>query len=410
MDHAPRNETNDLPALSIRRPLLVVVLNLLIVLAGLAAFFGVDVRELPDVDRPVVGITTSFPGASPETMDSEVTSIVEGAAARVSGVANISSTSQEGRSRVIIEFMPGTNLDTAASDVREAVSRIERQLPDDVDQVTVTKADDDADPIISLAVSANTMSGTDLTRIVQDQIIPDFIAIPGVASVQIFGDQDQELHVVINPPMLSRYGLSVSDLSDTLRNAPFDVPAGSFRSQNQQLLVRANATVVTAEDVGALVIRGTTRIRDVANVYFGPADSGSYVRLDGRQVIGLGIVRQARSNTIDISDNVKKQIDLINQRTDGVKVVVTSDDAEFIKGSVEEVVKTLAIAIVIVIGTIYLFLGSFKATLVPSSSIPIALIGTVAAIWAMGFSINILTLLALVLGTGLIVDDAIVVL
>jgi len=401
---------SDLPALSIRRPLLVVVINLLIILAGLAALFAVDVRELPDVDRPVVSVRATFPGASPETMDTEVTSILEGAAARVSGVRTISSSSEENTGRVSVEFMPGTDLDTAASDVREAVSRVTQELPDDIEQLVVTKADEDSDPIITLAVWSDSLNGMELTRVVEERVIPEFVSIPGVATVDLFGEQQEQLHIVMDPLKLASHGLAVSDVADTLRTAPFDVPAGSFRSQSQDLLVRADATVITAEQVGSLIISGNTRVRDVANVYFGPADAGSYVRLNGRPVVGLGIVRQARSNTINISDGVREQVERVNARMDDLTVEITSDEAVFIRGAVTEVVATLAIAIGIVVLTIWLFLGSLRATLVPSSAIPIALIGTVAVIWALGFSINILTLLALVLGTGLIVDDAIVVL
>ncbi|MDJ0909127.1 MAG: efflux RND transporter permease subunit [Woeseiaceae bacterium] len=404
------SKRDDLPSLSVRRPVLILVANLLVVLAGLAALLAVEVRELPDVDRPVVTVRVSFPGASPETMDAEVIGLLEGAVARVAGIQRIRSASEENTGRMYVEFRPGVDLDDAAADVREAVSRVTRRLPDRVEQVVVVKADEDAQAIMNLAVSSSVLSQEALTRIVEKDVIPMLITIDGVADVQLSGDRQRVLRVAVDPLRLTSYGLAVSDVADTLRQAPFDVPAGSFRSQDQQLIVRADATVTDASEVADLVIRDTIRVGDVANVYFGPEDAQTLTRLDGVPVLGLGILRQARSNTIEISDGIMAAVDRINDRFDNLEVVVTDDDAMFIRSSVSEVLVTMALSIAIVVATIWLFTGSLRATLIPSFTIPIALIGTVAAIWLFGFSINILTLLALVLATGLVVDDAIVVL
>lgn len=411
-DAAPAGpaSTNDLPSLSIRRPVLVLVLNLLIVLAGIAAILAVETRELPDVDRPIVAVLAEYPGASPETMDSEVVSLLEGAVARVSGIQTIESSSEENNGRIRIEFRPGVDLDSAASDVREAVSRVSRRLPDRLEQVVVVKADSDAQAILSIAVVSNHLVEEELTRVVEQDIIPALVSIDGVADVQLNGGRQRMLRVVVDPLRLASYGLSVTDVSDVLRLAAFDVPAGSFRSEAQELIVRADASVVTAEEVADIVIRDPIRIGDIAQVYFGPADANNYTRLDGRSVVGLGVVRQARSNTIRISDSVGRAVDNLNRRFNDVEIFVTDDQAVFIRSSVQEVLFTLSLTISIVIATIWLFIGSFRATLVPSVAIPVALIGTVAAIWILGFSVNILTLLALVLATGLVVDDAIVVL
>jgi len=401
---------NDLPSLSVRRPVLVLVVNLLIIMAGLAALSAVEVRELPDVDRPVVTVRVSFPGASPETMDTEVISLLEGAVARVSGIRRIRSASEETTGRIYIEFRPGVDLDTAATDVREAVSRVSRRLPPRVEQVVVVKADDDAQAVISLAVSSDTLPLEELTRTVEKDIIPALISVDGVADVQLSGNQQRILRVAIDPLRLASYQLTVSDVADALQNAPFDVPAGSFRSADQQLLVRADATVTDPAEIGRIVVRDPVRIADVANVYFGPEDSTSLSRLNGRPVLGLGVVRQARSNTIEISDGIKRAVAGLNTRFNDVSIIVTDDQAAFIKSSVLQVLWTLAASIVIVFLTIWIFIGDIRATLVPSFVIPVALIGTVAAIWLAGFSINLLTLLALVLAVGLVVDDAIVVL
>lgn len=403
-------DINDLPGLSIRRPVLVLVANLLIALAGIAAIMSVEIRELPDVDFPVVSVFVNYPGASPETIDTEVTSIVEGAVARVSGVKNITSSSEENSSRIRIEFQPGVDLDYAASDVREAVSRVERRLPDRVEDVSIIKADSDSQPIMNLSVYSETLLEEDITRILEKDIIPELISIDGVADISLFGDRKRVLRVVVDPLRLTSLGLSVSDVADTLRRAPFDVPAGSFRSENQELSVRADASVTTTDQVANIIVRDNTRIGDVARVYFGPEDAARYTRMNGRSVIAMGVIRKARSNTIDISNKVHEAIGKINERFDNLEVIITNDDAGFIRSSVHEVLISLLATILIVIATIWLFMGSLRATLIPSIAIPISLIGTVAGIWLFGFSINILTLFALVLATGLVVDDAIVVL
>ncbi|MEQ8332210.1 efflux RND transporter permease subunit [Nisaea sp.] len=401
---------NDLPSLSVRRPWLALVLNLLIALAGVAAIMAVEVRELPNVDRPIVSVRGILDGASPETMDSEVTGLVEGAVARVNGVQRIRSSSEENNFRLHAEFSPSADLDIAAADIREAVSRVERDLPENVEQLTVIKADADASPIMQLAVFGLGLTEDDLTHIVETDIIPELISIEGVADVTLYGDRARQLRVVLDPMRLSAFAFSVADIIGALENAPFDIPAGSFASLDQELLVRANATVESAKEVEDIIIRGAVRIGDVAQVFFGPEDPESLVRVNGEEVIGLGIIRQAQSNTIEISENVHKAVSSLNRRFERIEVMVTSDDALFIEGSVSEVLFSLLLAVLIVIVTLWVFLGSPAATLIPCISIPVALIGSVAAIWAFGFSINILTLLALVLATGLIVDDSIVVL
>ena len=399
-----------LPELGVRRPWLVLVLNLLIAICGLAALLAIEVRELPDVDRPVVSINAFLPGASPETMDAEVTRLLEGAAARVSGVLNINSSSEENSTRIWIEFRSDIETDQAAADVREAISRIERDLPDALEQLSVFKADERAEEIIRVAVRSTLYAEEELNRVIEQDIVPRFISLPGVADAPMFGSRQRVLRVILDPLRLTSYGLTVADIAAVLRAAPLDVPAGSFRAGDQQRLVRADAAVTREEDIASLIIRDEIRIGQVAKVAFSPEDTTSFVRLNGERVVGISIVRQAGSNTIRIADGVREAVRDINARMDGVRLDIISDDAIFIKGSVREVVTTLLISILVVIGTIRLFTGSMRLTLVPAIAIPISLLGTLAASWMLGFSINILTLLALVLAAGLIVDDAIVVL
>ena len=406
----PASMKTDLPSLAIRRPVLVLVLNLLIIVAGMAAIMGVEVRELPNVDRPIVTVRGIFPGASPETMDAEVTSIVEGAVARVTGVRSISAASEENNFRIRVEFSPTRDLDTAAADLREAVSRVQRELPNAVEQLTVIKADADSEPIMRLVVESDVLNETDLTRVIENDLVPELIGVDGVADVTLFGDRRRMLRVVLDPLRLTSFGLSIADVAEVLDNAPFDVPAGSFRSVDQELLVRADASVVQAEQIEQLIIRDPVRLKDVANVFFGPEDATSWVRHNGRQVIGLGVIRQAQSNTIDISDGITAKLESLNQRYDNLRVTAIADDAVFIRGSIAEILITLMITVGIVVLTIWLFIGALRTTIIPLVAIPVSLVGTVAAIWLLGFSINLITLLALVLSTGMIVDDSIVVL
>jgi hydrophobic/amphiphilic exporter-1 (mainly G- bacteria), HAE1 family len=399
----------DLPSLAVRRPTLIVVINLLIIVAGLSALLGVEVRELPDVDRPWVSVRAFFEGASPETMDAEVTSVIEGAVARVAGVRTISSASEEDNARVWAQFAPSVDIDVAANDVREAVAGVERRLPEGVEDIVVVKADTNARPIIRLALTSDRLSQEALTHLAEEDVKPELTAIPGVALVNLFGARKKMLRVVVDPMRLASYHLSIDDVARVLASTDMDVPAGSFKSDDQLLLVRADASLWRPEDVERLAINDNVRLGDVARAIYGPKEALSHTLLNGRKVIGLTLVRKAKSNTIAISDAVDKTILRLNRHLKDAQVIKISDDARFIRGSIREVVYSLGIATLVVIAVIYVFMTAVRPTLIPAIAIPIALSGTIAAIWLLGFSINILTLLALVLATGMIVDDAIVV-
>lgn len=401
---------NDLPGMSVRRPYLAAVLNLLIIVAGISAVLGVEVRELPDIDRPVVSVRANFPGGTPESLDAEITSVVEGAVARVNGIKNVRSSSEEDNFRIHISFAPNINLVDAANDVREAVSRISRRLPDGVENLAVIKADSDARPIVRLAVSSTRYAIEDLSRIVDDQIVTRLIAIDGVADVAKFGARNRVIRVQLNPLHLASYRLSVSDVTKVLEGAHRNVPAGSFKSQEQSVLVRADASARTPEAIKKLIISGDVSIGDVADVFFAPKERTNLVRLNGRDVINLGIIRQAKSNTVEIARGVKAAVARLNEQIDGVRIAVTSDDSLFVEGAIREVLISLSLAVLIVVTVIAIFIGQLRTALIPAIAIPVALIGTVAAIWLLGFSINLVTLLALVLAAGLVVDDSIVVL
>jgi hydrophobic/amphiphilic exporter-1 (mainly G- bacteria), HAE1 family len=398
-------------ALFVRRPVLALVLNGMIVIAGLGALLGIEIRELPDVDRPVITVTTTFTGAAPETMDREITAVIEGAMGRVSGVESISSRSSQGRSRVTVEFSGRTDINVAAADARDSIGRVANALPDDADEPRIVKADANADPVMRIGVTTTGMSIESLTNLVENQVVDRLIAVPGVADVQVFGGREQIFRIDVDQLALASRGLSLADVRDALADMAFDRPAGSLAAANQSLVVRTTATLDTPEAFGALMIDPGTRLSDVAAVTLGPDIGNSILRSNGESGLGLGIIRQAQGNALAISSGVRAAVDaLAGELPEGVRIFVTGDDAVFIDGALHEVVRTLLLSVLIVVGIIYLFLRDWRATLIPAMSIPVALIGTLALIYLAGFSLNILTLLALVLATGLVVDDAIVVL
>ena len=412
MSIAAQNERGGaIAALFVRRPVLAIVVSALIIVAGLAAFFGVEVRELPNVERPTLSVSTTFTGASAETVDREITAAVEGAVARVQGVASISSDSSYGRSRVTLTFADGANLDNATSDIRDALARITNRLPDGADTPTIVKADSNAQAVLQLAVTSDTMSKDQLTSLVEDVISERLAAVQGVADVQVNGAQDKSFEIDVDQVKLASLGLTVGDIRNALSSMAFDSPAGSLNGTNQNIAVRATAEVNTPEAFADLTIKGKVKLGDVASVVFSPGASNSGLRSDGKSGIGLGIVRQAQSNTVQISEGVHKAVEeLKTSLPPGVDIKISSDDSVFISGAIHEVERSLMIAVVGVIVIIFLFLLDWRATIIPAITMPVALIGTVAGIYAFGFSLNILTLLALVIATGIVVDDAIVVL
>lgn len=398
-------------ALFVRRPVLALVVSALIVVAGFAGLSGVEVRELPAVDSPVVTISASYSGAAPETIDREVTGVLEGAVSRVPGINAISSSSSFGRSRITLEFRGDTNLDTATSDIRDAIGRVAGRLPAGVDDPQIIKADSDASPVMRLSVTSAELSIQDLSLLVENDVLDRLAAVPGVADLQVFGSRERIFRVDIDQYRLASFGLTVADVRQALSDVSFDSPAGALSSNDQSLVVRTSAQIAETEDFMNLRIRPDVRIRDVATVTLGEDPGDSILRANGAAGVGIGILRQAQSNTLEISSAVRSAVDDIGDiLPDNVDIRVSSDDATYIGGAITEAVKTLLLAVAIVTLIIFVFLRDWRATLIPAITIPVALIGTLAAIYLAGFSVNILTLLALVLATGMVVDDTIVVL
>jgi hydrophobe/amphiphile efflux-1 (HAE1) family protein len=307
------------------------------------------------------------------------------------------------------EFGSDRDLANASNDVREAVNRVVGRLPDGVEDLFVVKAEQDARPVIEIAVWSNRQPTDVITRRVNDEIIPELTAVDGVADVVVFGERERVLRIELSPERLAAFGMSIGEVIDVLKAAQFDVPVGSFEADQMEVLVRADATVVQPERIEELVVRDPVRLGQLGQAYFGLAEPESIARLNGRVVLNLGIVRQAQSNTLNISTQVNRAINRLSEQFPELQFELISDDAVFIRGAIQEVVSSLFFALCIVIAVIWLFLGRLSTTLVPAVAIPITLTGSLAAIWLLGFSVNLITLLALVLATGLVVDDAIIV-
>ncbi|MFU8834395.1 MAG: efflux RND transporter permease subunit [Roseovarius sp.] len=401
--------------LSVRRPVLAAVASLLIIIFGIAALRDLPIRELPDVDNSVVTVTTTYRGAAPEVIDTDITETVEGAVASISGIRTITSESRQGRSRVTIEFESGVDIDVAANDVRDAVGRVRGDLPDEADEPQVVKSDADADPVMRLAITSDRMTTPEITDYI-DRFIADRVAtLDGVANVDIAGDRPFAVRIWLDRRALAARNLTVADVESALRRANVELPAGEVESFNRQLTVRLNSRLLSVEDFRDVVLDRVAgypvRLGDVARVEPGVADDSTIVRTNGTEAVGLWVLRQSQSNTLAISKAVRAEIAALTPTLpEGMRIIIGSDDALFVGASIREVVTALFISLALVIGVILVFLRSLRATLIPAITIPVALIGTFLLIGLWGFSLNTLTLLALLLAIGLVVDDAIVVL
>ncbi len=404
-----------LSELSIRRPVLAAVMSLLIVVAGLASISSLPVRELPDVDTSVVSVTTTYTGAAPEIVDTDITEVIDSAVAGIAGVKTINSSSQRGRSTTTIEFELGRDIDEAAGDVRAAVARVRDQLPDEVDEPQVVKSDSDADPVMRLAVYSDRMTPAEVTDYLERFIVDRITTIDGVANVRVYGERRAAIRIWLDRNNLAAHNLTVADVEAALRENNVELPAGEIESNTRLFTVRLESRLSTPEQFRDVLVREMNgvpvRLGAVARVERGVEDDSTIVRSNGLTAVGIAVQRQSQSNTIAISNAVKAELERLNdQLPEGMQIFVGSDDAVFVSASIKEVVIALAISLVLVVLVILLFLRSLRATLIPAITIPVALIGCFSLIYLLGFSLNVLTLLALLLAIGLVVDDAIVML
>jgi len=404
-----------LSEVSIQRPVFATVMSLAIVLFGIIAFSRLPVREYPDIDPPVVSITTFYRGASPSVVETEITDVLEEQLATVEGVKTIESSSLEQGSSITVEFELSRDVEQAANDVRDKVARVRGQLPTEADDPIVAKVDVNAQPILWLALSSTRHNGLELTEVSELILKERLQHIPGVGSIFIGGGRRYAMRVWLDPQRMANRGVTVQDIERGLREENAEIPGGRVEGAGREFAVRTRGELAKPEEFASIVISQTgndvVRLSDVARVEVGPEDERTAVRWNGQQAVGLGIVKQSKASTLDVAHGVIAQLPQLRQLiAPGMKLDVAYDSSTFIQESINEVSHTILIAMCLVVLVILIFLKSLRATFIPAVAIPVSIMGALAVAYFLGFTINILTLLAMVLAIGLVVDDAIVVL
>ena len=405
----------NLSSLSINRPVLAIVMNLIILLFGAIGYSYLGVREFPAIDPPVITVRTGYSGANADIIQSQITEPLEKAINGVNGIRTISSSSNQGSSVITVEFDLSTDLETAANDVRDKVSQAVRQLPQDIDGLpVVSKADANSDAIISMTIQSSTRSHLEVSDFAENVLAQRLQTIPGVSTVQIWGQKRYAMRLWMDPVRLSSYGLTPSDIRNALDRENVELPAGKVTGDATELTVNTVGRLKTEEDFNNLALKTagteTIRLRDIGRAELGPENEETVLKISGVPMIGLALVPQPGANYIDIANEFYKKYDQIKKELPrDYKLDIALDNTAFIRNSVLEVQETLAIAIVLVVLIIYLFFRDWVIAFRPLIDIPVSLLGAFFIMFIMGFSVNVLTLLAIVLATGLVVDDGIVV-
>ena len=404
-----------LPEISIRRPVFATVLSLLVLLVGWVSFTGLNVREYPKIDEPIVTVSTRLAGASSEVIESQLSKIIEDSVAGIEGVDVITSVSRQEQSQITVKFKLERDPDSAAADVRDKVSRVRQKLPQEIEEPVIAKVEADAFPVIWLALSSDTHDALQLSDMANRLAKPVLQTAPGAADVRVYGERKYSMRIWLDPDRLAAYRLTVQDVEDALRRNNLEVPAGRIESGQREFNVTAATDLQRAGDFAQMTIKTVNglpiRLTDVARIKEGPQDERTSVRLNGRDAISLGVIRQATANPLVLSAGVRDLLNKVrNDLPKGVTVEVANDNSVFIDRSIKAVYSTIAESVVLVALVIFVFLRTLRASIIPLVTIPVSLVGTFALMALFGFSINTLTLLALVLAIGLVVDDAIVVL
>ncbi len=404
-----------LSEVSIQRPVFATVMSLAVLLFGTISFTRLPVREYPDVESPVVSVLTVYRGASPQTVETEITDVLEEQLSTIEGVKLITSSSQEQVSRITVEFNLNRDVDEAANDVRDRVSRIRGQLPPTVDDPIVSKQDVNAQPIVWLSLNGQNYSTLELSDVGNNLLAERLQRLEGVGAVFVGAQRKYAMRIWLDPQRLAAYQLTVGDVERALRAGNAEIPSGRVEGRGREFSVRTQGDLSRPEEFAAIVVAQQgdrpVRIGDVADVRIGAEDDRSVARYKGIPSIGLGIVKQQKASTVDVAAQVRRALPQLRaQLPPGMNLEVAYDSSTFINDSIHEVLVSLGVAFLLVILVIFVFLGSLRATLIPAVAIPVSIIGTFTVTYFLGFTINILTLLALVLAIGLVVDDAIIML
>ncbi|MEX6503289.1 efflux RND transporter permease subunit [Pseudomonas zhanjiangensis] len=404
-----------LSELCIRRPVLASVLSLVLVLLGLMAYQRLNVREYPNIDVPIVTVNVSYPGASPEIMESQVAQPIEDVLSGIEGLDFVSSISRSESTQISAQFRLGSDADEAANDVRDRLGRVRGLLPDEIDEPIVQKVEADAQPIIYLAFFSERHSPMAITDLLERVVKDRLQVIPGVSEVQIRGARSPAMRIWLDPERLAAHNLTVQDVEAALRRQNVEIPAGRIESRQREFNVLSETDLRSAEQFNQLILDDSQgyllRLADVGHAELGPASERSVVRYNGQPAVVIGMVKQATANPLDISSGLEAAMPEVRALLpEGMQMAVGHDSSQFIRESIDNVYTTIWEAVALVILIIFLFLRSLRATLIPLVTIPVSLIGACALMALMGFTINTLTLLAMVLAIGLVVDDAIVML
>jgi multidrug efflux pump len=401
--------------LCIRRPVLSTVLSLLVLVIGLISYSRLAVREYPKIDEPVVSVSTTYPGASADVMESQVTKVLEDSLAGIEGVELLTSSSRSERSNINVRFRITRDPDSAAADVRDKVARVRARLPDNVDEPVIAKVEADSFPVIWMAVTAGNKTPLEVSDYLNRYVKPRLSVLPGAADVWIFGERKTSMRINVDRDRLAAYRLTPGDVEDALRRQNIELPSGRIESAQREFPIVAATDVSTREQFENLIIAVSSgypvRLRDVADVAVGPAEERVIARFRGEPSVNMGLVKQATGNPLELSRALRAEVDKINETLpEGMRINVAYDSSVFIDKSIESVFKTIGEAVILVVLVIFFFLRNLRATLIPLVTIPLSLVGSFALMYVFGFTINTLTLLAMVLAIGLVVDDAIVVL
>src|SRR3954468_7739234 len=404
-----------LPEISVRRPVFATVLSLLVLLVGAVSFTRLAVREYPKIDEPIVTVSVRYAGASAEVMESQVTKPLEDSIAGIDAVDVITSISRPEQSQIQVRFRLEKDADAAAAEVRDRTSRVRNKLPQAIEEPVIAKVEADAFPVIWLAFTSDTLNPLQINDLVNRIVKPRLQTVTGVADVRIFGERKYAMRVWLDTDRLASYRLTTQDVEDAIRRSNLEAPAGRIESQQREFSVTSQTDLIKPSQFAEIVVKNVNgfpvKIRDVARVEEGAADVRSAARLNGRYAISAGVIRQATANPLTLSQGVRDMIPKLKQDLPAdVSIDVANDNSVFIDRSVKNVYHTIGEAVLLVALVIFVFLRTFRASIIPIITIPVSLVGAFALMGLFGFTINTLTLLALVLAIGLVVDDAIVML
>jgi len=401
--------------LSLRRPVLAIVLNILIVLFGVIGFKFLGVRDYPALDSPNISVSTSYPGANAEIIETQITEPLEKAVNGIAGIKNITSQSSQASSRINVEFELGADLESAANDVRDKVSQAQRSLPPDLDAPpVVSKADNSSDPVIIMLVQSNQRNSLQITEFTHNNLVERLQTVPGVSGVNVWGEKKYAMRVWFDPEKLSAYSLTPGDVQRAMLAENVELPSGKISGTNTELSIRTFGRLNTEEDFNNLIIKSTgasdVRLKDIGEAVLGPENEESVLKESGIPMIAIAVIPQPGSNYIAIADEIYKRFDQIKKEIpEDIRLEISYDQTQYIRKSINEVKETLIVAFILVVMIIYLFFREWLIAIRPLIDIPVSLIGAFFIMYISGFTINVLTLLAIVLATGLVVDDGIVV-